>query len=221
MFVLPTLDEPVGLAAAHDGRRVGRPVALEHARAGRRRHAADAEQILVGDRHARDAAAPFLVERARSREGALRIDVQEDVQLAVERLDAVEVGLRDLLAGQLARVQQPRDLLGARRVESSVGIRRRSGGRESRPPCAPAPARAAARAATARAERPRRARSRGRAGATSAARRRGRARRSGRCGRGCPRARRERLELVRLQPDMGECGGIAHVVGRQAHGFGV
>ena len=47
---LAELDEPLGLAAAHHGRRVGRPVALQHARSRRRRHAADAEQILVGDR---------------------------------------------------------------------------------------------------------------------------------------------------------------------------
>ena len=30
---------------------------------------------------------------------------------------------------------------------------------------------------------------------------------------------RKRLELVRLQRDMGECGCVAHVVGGQAHGL--
>ena len=80
---LAELDHALRLAAAHDGRRVRRPVALEDARAGRRRHAADAEQILVGDRHAGDAAAPGRVQRARTREHPLGIDVQEHVEIAV------------------------------------------------------------------------------------------------------------------------------------------
>jgi len=32
---------------------------------------------------------------------------------------------------------------------------------------------------------------------------------------------RESIQLVGLQPDMGQCCGVAHVIGREAHGTGV
>ena len=118
---LAELDHALRLAAAHDGRRVRRPVALEDARPGRRRHAADAEQILVGDGHAGDSAAAFLIQRARTREDPLGIDVQEHVEIAVQSRDAVEIGPGDVLAGHFAGVEQARDLLRARAVDVETG----------------------------------------------------------------------------------------------------
>ena len=52
MLVLPIIAAPAARQAPHRGRRVERPVPLEDARAGRRRHALRAEEVLDGERHA-------------------------------------------------------------------------------------------------------------------------------------------------------------------------
>jgi hypothetical protein len=60
----------------------------------------------------------------RLRERALGVDVQVGVQLAVERVDALEVVRRNLDAGELARRETPRDLLCGRpqRVDGSHAV---------------------------------------------------------------------------------------------------
>ena len=223
MLVLPSSTRPAGLAAAHDGGRVRRPVALEHARAGRRGHVADAEQVLVGDRDARDAAAALV---CRARGPARACAPRRRAGRRSARRCAPPCGSgrrrpppRRSARGRRAAARSPRRSCAS---TSRPAIRRRSGERGSRPPCARARARAAPRAATA-------------AAATSSP---STLTRSSACDVGGTsarsseamrptwsrmpaRSRARRLELVGLEPDVREGSGVPNVVRRQAHGSGV
>ena len=57
-------------------------------------------------------AARSRIDAASGRQGALGVDVQERLHHAVDRLDPVEMGLRDLYRRHLARARSPRPMLG-------------------------------------------------------------------------------------------------------------
>ena len=95
-------DRQAGLAQLrHDRRVVRRDPALEDPAAARRRQALGRHDVLDGDRHAGEGAEALarltpLVDRARLGEGALGVDVEVGVHLAVDGGDPVEVRLGHL-----------------------------------------------------------------------------------------------------------------------------
>ena len=107
------------LQAPHDVVVVGRlPVSEELGGEGQPL-ARDRAVVLDRDRHAGEralVAGPDLVGRG---EGVVGVDVDERVELGVQRLDAIERGLHELAGGQLAGAHEAGEL--ARRAEEEVG----------------------------------------------------------------------------------------------------
>ena len=107
MLVLPSGTSPAARDAGDDGRVEGRHVALEDARTARGRHVGRDQHVLDRERHAGERSELLACRTARVDVGGdverVVAHVQEGVDVAVHRRDAVEVRLRRLDAGDLAR----------------------------------------------------------------------------------------------------------------------
>ena len=115
----PDDDEAGLLEATHDVVVVGRlPVAEEVGGEGQPL-AGDRAVVLDRDRHARERALVAGADLVGRRERVLGEDVDERVELGVERVDAVQRGLHELARGQLAGADEAGEL--ARRAEEEVG----------------------------------------------------------------------------------------------------
>ncbi len=216
--------EAGGLAATHDGRRVRRPVALEHAGARGGRHPARAQEILVADR-ARPGGRSARPRRCAPRRRACARRRRAGRRAARRRA-------RRCARGRSSRPRRTRRSRAARRraISSAVvrsgsmsAIRstRRSVGRGSRRRPGRARARASPRAARTDAARPRRSGSRARAGCDVGGHvREVELRDAADVLEDAREIAQEAVDLVVGEADAGQAGGVQHVVAVESHRLG-
>jgi hypothetical protein len=97
------------------------PVAFQELRSEVHAQALDRDVGLDGDRNAGERALVARLDGVRRRQGALGVELDEGVELAVECLDAVQARLHELARGQLAPADAGRQIACRREHEIARG----------------------------------------------------------------------------------------------------
>jgi hypothetical protein len=131
-------DDEAGLAQApHQVGAVGGAVALEELRGEVHAQALDRDVGLDRDRHARERALVARLDLVRRGERALAVDLDERVQVPVERPDPVQAGLHQLARRQLAAADAGRQVACRREHEIARGHGQRAEPTRERPRSVP------------------------------------------------------------------------------------